>query len=489
MFMKKFLLIALILTSSSLSAQISPNWTSLAENYHVPDWFLDGKIGVWFHWGIPSAVDPDRPNDGSWYGRNMYGGSNNLRSRETSAFHLKRYGNPADFGYEKLIPLFKGENWDPDAIVSYVKDMGARFIMPVACHHDNFDLYDSSHPWNSVDMGPHRDILKEWKEAAYKQGLKFGISTHLYWSPKWWAPARKYQKKGTLEWKLFNMDYDPNNYSKQDSWNQHWYNRCWEIIEKYDPDMFNNDAPFPKEDDGSGLGVKLFTDYINRDLKENNGKQTVVLSFKDPNIDRSAFTYNLERGAADNIKENPWIWATDLSGNWFYQNNVTNKMSIPVMVANAVDAISKNGIVMLNVALKGDGTIPEKQKAYLDAFGRFIKVNADGIYNTRPWKIFGEGPLKIKDGRQGENHNSYSQDDIRFTSKEDNLYIFVLAVPTRDIIVKSLTDKNVNIEKIELMGSDEKISWSINDNGLTIKLPKYLPGDIINGFKLYMKKI
>jgi len=466
--------------------QIEPNWQSLKENYDVPEWFVDGKIGVWMHWGIPSATGEDRPNDGSWYGRNMYGGGDK-RSQELSAWHAERYGPPAEFGYEKLIPHFKAENWDPDSLVAFVKDNGARFIMPVACHHDNFDLYDSFHPWNSVDMGPKRDVLREWKEAATKHGLKFGISTHLYWSPGWWRPARKYQKEGTLEWKLFNMDYDPDNFSRQDSWNEHWYARCWEIIDKYDPDMFNNDSPYPKVGPGKGLGVKLFTEYINRDLKENDGEQTVVLSLKDKTIDRAAFTYNLERGSADDIKPEPWIWATDLSGGWFYRKNAVNRMSIPVMVGNAVDAISKNGIVMLNVALRGDGTLPENQAAYLIAFGNFLKINGEGIYGSRPWLSFGEGQLKMKDGRQGENHQDFSQEDIRFTTKGGVLYAFVLAPPTNDIVIKTLAEGGLldaEIESIELMGSTQKVKWKRSAEGLTIKLPEALPGSIVNGFRI-----
>ncbi len=479
-----------LLGGMTVQGQIKPSWESLSQNYQVPEWFVDGKIGVWFHWGIPSATGEDRPNDGSWYGRNMYGG-NNKNAQALCAWHTKRYGPPEEFGYEKLIPLFKGENWDPDALVAFVKDNGARFIMPVACHHDNFDLYDSSHPWNSVDMGPHRDVLKEWKEAATKYELKFGVSTHLYWSPGWWRPARKYQKEGTLEWKLFNMDYDENNYSSQDSWNEHWYERCWEIIEKYDPDMFNNDAPFPDETKGKGLGVKLFTSYINRDLKENNGRQTVVLSFKDKTVDRSAFTYNLERGGAGEIKPETWMWATDLSGNWFYRKNAVNKMSVPVMVANAVDAISKNGVVMLNVALKGDGTIPEKQIDYLTAFGDFLKINGEGIYGTRPWKIFGEGPLEVKDGRQGENHSDYSQEDIRFVTKDGVLYAFVLAPPTQDIVIKALAEGGLleeEITQIDLMGSTQKIKWEQSLDALTIFLPKTLPGEFVNGFRITTNK-
>ena len=210
----------------------------MAANYQVPQWFVDGKIGVWMHWGVPSAIDENRPNDGSHYGRRMYGpneGESGMQlqmTKELAAFHAKRYGPPSEFGYEDLVPLFKAEKWDPEALVKFFKDNGARFIMPVACHHDNFDMYDSFHPWNSVDMGPKRDTLKEWKAAAYKYGLKFGVSTHLYWSPRFFNTARQYQTPGTLEAKLFNMEFDPKGYASQDSWNEHWYARCWEIIAK-----------------------------------------------------------------------------------------------------------------------------------------------------------------------------------------------------------------------------------------------------------------
>jgi alpha-L-fucosidase len=209
--LKKLLLLgALILSSSALNAQVEPTWESLSKNYQAPECLVDGKIGAWFHWGISAAAGDDRPNDGSWYARNMYRGGKQI-AKDLNAWHTERYGPVEKFGYEKMIPLFKGENWEPDGLVAFVKDNGARFIMPVATHHDNFDMYDSFHPWNSVEMGPpKRDTLKEWKAAASKHGLKFGISTHLYWSPSWFTPARNYQKEGTLEWSLFNIDYDPN---------------------------------------------------------------------------------------------------------------------------------------------------------------------------------------------------------------------------------------------------------------------------------------
>ena len=479
--------------------QIEPTWESLAENYQVPDWFVDGKIGVWMHWGIPSAIDENRPPDGSHYGRRMYSpppegkpDSELSMNERLTKWHIEHYGPLEKFGYEDLIPLFKAEKWDPDGLVKFFKECGARFIMPVACHHDNFDMYDSFHPWNSVDMGPHRDILKEWKQAAGKHGLKFGVSTHLYWSPRFFANARKYQKPGTPEWTFFNMDYSPRKYATQDSWNEHWYARCWDLIKKYDPDIFNNDAPYPRIGGGKGLGIKLFTDFINRDLRENNGKQTVVLSLKDANADRSAFTYNLERGSAAEIKPEPWIWATDLSGSWFYRKGAVNRMSIPVMIGNAVDVFSKNGVVMLNVALRGDGTLPEKQAAYLTTFGKFLEINGEGIYGTRPWKTFGEGPLKMKDGRQGENKKPFSQSDIRFTTKDGKLYAFVLAPPTRDIVIKTLRTGgplDSEISSVDLLGSQEQIHWNRSSEALTIKLPRTRLDRPVIGFRISAEDI
>jgi|GEM_PF-3710254 len=176
------LTIFLAATLASASAEVEATWESMSQNYNVPEWFVDGKIGVWTHWGIPSAIDENRPNDGSHYGRRMYGpneGETGKQLEMTStltAWHTKTYGAPEEFGYEDFIPTFKAEKWDPEGMVKYFKENGARFIMPVATHHDNFDMYDSSHPWNSVDMGPKRDTLKEWKDAATKHGMKFGES-------------------------------------------------------------------------------------------------------------------------------------------------------------------------------------------------------------------------------------------------------------------------------------------------------------------------
>ena len=256
-------------------------------------------------------------------------------------------------------------------------------------------------PWNSVEDGAESRYAEGVESSRNKHGLKFGVSTHLYWSPRFFAMPANTRSPVRLSGSFFNMDFDPRGYASQDSWNEHWYARCWDMIEKYDPDMFNNDSPYPKIGGGKGLGIKLFTDYLNRDLKENNGKQTVVLSFKDGNANRAAFTYNLERGSSGVIQPEPWMWATDLSGGWFYRKGAVNRMSIPVMIGNAIDAISKNGVVMLNIALRGDGTLPENQAAYLTAFGEVLRTNAEGIYGSRPWTGLRRRPARNKDRPSG----------------------------------------------------------------------------------------
>ena len=184
------------------------------------------------------------------------------------------------------------------------------------------------------------------------------------------------------------MDYDSSGYATQDSWNEHWYARCWDIIEKYDPDMFNNDSPYPKIQWRQGTWHQaLHRFHQPRPQGEQRQDKPSYFSFKDGNADRAAFTYNLERGGAGEIKPEPWMWATDLSGGWFYRKGAVNRMSIPVMVGNGVDAISKNGVVMLNIALRGDGTLPEKPGRLSHGLWRLPKEStAKAIYGARPWK-------------------------------------------------------------------------------------------------------
>lgn len=495
------LLVALLLLRAELvlAQRIEPNWKSMVENYQCPDWFRNGKIGIWLHWGPQSTLDgEDRPFTDS-YTSAMYGiedsqGQNSgyvRRVEKVAAWHAKRFGPPSEFGYEKLIPLFKAEHWDPDRLVKFFKECGAKVIVPISTHVDNFDMYDSSFPWNAVAMGPRRDVVGQWKKAAVKHGLKLGVSTHLYQAPACMEEGRKFQKPGTFEGSLFMMDYDPINFQRDKKWNEQWYQRTWEVIEKYDPDWVNVDGPFPDEKRGSGLGVKLFSEYVNRDKDRHGGKQQVVLSHKGGDMDRRGFTYNEEGGMAADIRPSPWIWATrKVSLSWFYWTPARSTVPVPVLIGNIVDVVSKNGFVLANVALRGDGTLPEDQAIILRSIGDWLAINGEGIYGTRPWKIYGEGPKKISDERQGENLEPYSAADIRFTTKDRNLYAFVLAQPTEDIVITTLGlggPLKERIASIALLGSSETVKWSRSTEGLTIERPGNFPCKYLAGFRIALE--
>jgi alpha-L-fucosidase len=185
------------------------------------------------------------------------------------------------------------------------------------------------------------------------------------------------------------------------------------------------------------------------------------------------------------------MWATrKLSGTWFYWTPAVSPVAVPTLIGNIVDTVSKNGLVLMNIALRGDGTLPEVQAAPLRSIGDWLAINGEGIYGTRPWKIFGEGPKKISDERQGENLEPYSAADIRFTTKDGHLYAFVLAPPTEDILIKTLGTGGPlkeQITSIVLLGSSETLKWSRSTAGLTIKRPESLPCQYVAGLRITLK--
>lgn len=478
---------------SSRAQKFEPSWQSLAENYKTPDWFRDAKFGIFMHWGIMSAIDENRAYGGSHYGRYMYGPGEyppeherSQQARELLAWHTKRYGDPHKFGYKDLIPFFKAEKWNPDSLVAFYKSIGAKYVVPVAVHHDNFDLYNSKfHRWNSVNMGPKKDLIRGWKEATEKHGLRFGVSSHLDRVSSFFQTSRKYDGGDPRYADFYGSNYSLD-YMKDEDWMKVWYKRTKQLVDDYQPDLLYFDGSLPGIHGNMKYGYNLLADFYNDNMKRHNGKLEAVVNLKH-GPDKRAFVWDIEKGQADALQHLPWQTDTDLAGGWYYRKTTKTVFSPEVLVGNLVDIVSKNGNLLLNVGLRGDGTLPENQAQVLRELGAWLKVNGDGIYGTRPWLVYGEGPTKVVSGAFKEQTKPYTEQDIRFTTKGDYLYAFVLKVPEKEVKIKSLSNILTlvsKVENVELMGSNEKLSWEQTAESLNVKLPANINNKYALGLKI-----
>ncbi|MGN6554688.1 MAG: alpha-L-fucosidase [Verrucomicrobiota bacterium] len=457
-----------------------PNWESL-RNYQCPDWFRDAKFGIFMHWGLPSVADETRPFSTGHYARGMYnqhGQGTAPHCKDIYDWHVARYGHPSKFGYKDLIPLWKAEHFNADALVAFYKSIGARYIVPVAVHHDNFDIYDSSlHRWNVARMGPKRDILGEWKKAAEKHGLRFGASSHLDRAPSFLEASHGSDYEGPLK----GVPYDGADpryrdlYLKdvsQETFERQWYLRTRELIDKYQPDLLYFDGGLPFGD----YGLQLAADLYNRNIARHGGSNEAVLNLKRAPVD-SAYVLDIERGQSDTLRPLPWQTDTTLISGWFY-HKAELEMNAQAVVANLADIVSKNGNLLLNIGLKPDGTIPENQKEALESVGRWLAINGEAIYATRPWRLFGEGPTQVKQGAFNEPKSGFTADDVRFTTKGTTLYAIVLGWPASgSLIIKSLATgrEPAEIASVQMLGASSPLAFARDADGLKVRFPEARP--------------
>lgn len=469
--------------------------TDSLKNYQVPEWFRNAKFGIWSHWG-PQAV----PRAGDWYARHMY-----VPGTEQYEHHIKNYGHPSKSGYKDIIPLWKAEKFDPDALMQLYVKAGAKYFVSMGVHHDNFDLWDSKfHSWNAVKMGPKRDIVGDWQKAAKKQGLRFGVSEHLGASYSWFAPSHGYDQF----WPLNGVGYDGENpayaelyhtgkdkpYRDGKTWytdnpesQQEWFNRISDLVNHYQPDLLYTDGGIPF----GVVGKTLIANFYNNNIKQHKGKQEGVYTHKDIGSGEfiaEAGAQDVERGVMEGI--NPRVWQTDTSmGDWFYSEGFKYKTT-PQVVHMLTDIVSKNGNMLLNVVQYPDGSLPPEAHIFLREMADWIAVNGDAIYDTRPWKIYGEGPTKPAIGHFKEEDN-YTAQDIRFTTKNNALYATTLALPAKVVRITSLGTNSQHADKpvksVSLLGSKGKLVWTQEQDALVIQLPEKLPSLHASSFKIEFK--
>lgn len=465
------------------------NWESLGK-YNVPEWFQDAKFGIFIHWGVYSVPAFGGESYGEWYPYNMY-----RKGTEVYKHHVEKYGPLDKFGYKDFIPMFKAEKFDPDAWAKLFKDAGAKYVIPVAEHHDGFAMYKTSlTKWNAYNMGPHRDIVGELAKSIRKEGMIFGLSSHraehwFYFYNGRLVPSDVNDPKyrdfyGPPE----EGGYDFPNHAMSSDFLNDWLLRCTELVDKYQPQIMWFDQWI--ERDGFEPYLKSFASYYYNHAKEWDTKE-VVINYKYDAIPAQAAVLDIERGKQADIRELPWQ-SDDAVGftSWGFVNGDHYK-SPQFLIDELIDIVSKNGNLLLNIGPRADGTIPEEQQELLLNIGKWLKINGEAIYGTRPWRIFGEGPAKSIGGDHIDKKvKPYTPQDIRFTTKGDVLYAIPLVMSKNKIIVKALStnEPDSGIGSVSLVGSNEKIIWSQGKNGLTIQPIKKYPSDYAPVFKIIFTK-
>lgn len=475
------------------AGSFKPTEESLKE-YKYPEWFRDAKFGIWAHWG-PQAV----PRQGDWYARGLY----EQNSRQNK-YHVAHYGPPSKFGYKDIIPLWKAEKWDPEKLMALYKKAGAKYFVSMGSHHDNFFLWKSQiHKWNAFNMGPHKDVVGLWQKAAQKEGLKFGVSEHLAASYTWFQAAHRADKDGGFKGipydgadpqyaDLYHTKAAPGDnawLTTNPEWMKEWYADVKELVDTYHPDLLYSDSKLPFDD----VGRSMLANFYNGNYSFHNGSPTAVYNCKEPS--NGKWVQDLERGVQDNI--NPYPWQTDTSiGDWFYQTGQKYKTGTEV-IQMLVDIVSKNGNLLINVVQTPEGDLEPDVLKIVEDIAAWMPANGKGIYDTRPWKIYGEGPSTVKENqKKGQfaglsDVRPYQTGDIRFTTKGNNLYAFCMETPQSDIKIKSLgknsTLNDKKIKSVSLLGSNQKIKWKLEDDALVITKPDNMPNWVVLSFQIELK--
>lgn len=504
-----------ILLSPPQRIPFEPTWDSLS-NYEIPQWFGEAKFGMWAHWS-PQC----QPEHGDWYARKMY-----QEGDADYEFHLKKYGHPSKFGFKDVINEWKADQWDPEELVSLYKRTGAKYFMALANHHDNFDLFDSKYQsWNSTKIGPKRDIIDGWARAAKRNDLPFAVSVHAAHAWSWYETSQRSDKKGPLagipyDGKVTKADgkgkwwdgFDPQELyeqrhplsensednamiHKQWDWGngvsvpsraycEKFYNRTIDLLTKYEPDLvYFDDTAFPLWP-VSDAGLRIAAHMYNASIKKYGKLKAVITGKILTDQQKKCMVWDIERGQSNQIEPKPWQTDTCI-GNWHYSREVyeKDKYKSPAMVIHILaDVVSKNGNLMLNIPVRGNGTIDEKERAIVESIGEWMRMNSECIYASKPWKVFGEGPaladaapMRAQGFNEGKSR-PFTSEDFRFTTKGNVLYAIMLGWPTNgSCLIKSLGQNGAKVANVSLIGHQGKLEFIQDEKGLKISLPAQAP--------------
>ncbi len=452
------------------------------KKYVVPEWFRDVKFGIWSHWG-PQSV----PMCGDWYARNMY-----IQGTDQYNYHVRNYGHPSKFGYLDICKLWKAERFDPDELMDLYYKAGARYFVAQAMHHDNFFNYDSKvNRYNSVNMGPGKDICRLWKEAADRYNMYFGLTEHHGASFSWWQTNKGKDSYGPYK----DIPYDGNNpdhadfyyknhqhilpNGKLDQWltgnkefQSYWLNTIKELVDMFQPDLLYSDSGLPFEEEGYQLGLEAVSYLYNASIDLRGNNQAVYTQKSRREDVYSVGVLDIEKSQLDDIQFRPWQTDTCI-GNWFYDSKQKYKKPDQI-IEMLVDIISKNGTMLLNVLQRPDGTIDEEARFILNELSAWFNICGKAVHGTRPYQRFGEGDTMVAIEGFREDKTEWNSSDYRFTTNNDHLYAFIMKpADNRVAVIKSLTPKE-KVLSVSLLGHGS-VDYVQSYGILTVKLPEKMP--------------
>jgi alpha-L-fucosidase len=407
------------------------------------------------------------------------------------------------------------------------KRAGAKFLMALANHHDNHDLFDSKYqPWNSVNVGPHKDLIGGWAAAARANGLRFAVSVHASHAWNWYEVAQGSDPTGprkdepydgklqvadgkglwwdgldpqdlyaqnhpladyTWEWKpkVAAIAAGPDPRLPDQAYLNKFYNRTVDLINRYNPDVvYFDDTRLPFEP-YSDIGLRIAAHYYNHNAALHGGKNEAVVNGKKLTPDqRKAMVYDIERGKAAEILPQPWQTDTCI-GDWHYKRSryeTDGYKKSGDVIRMLIDIVSKNGNLMLNIPLRGDGSVDDKEVSLLEDLAAWMDINAEAIFATRPWKIYGEGP-STQTFEKGQFDGSkdiaaFTAQDLRFTTAKDGKTLYVIAMgwpADGKVTIKSLATGSPHlpgeIGTVKLLGPKAKVSAQRTAEGLVVTFP------------------
>ena len=484
------------------------DWNNLAA-WDCPEWFRDAKFGIWAHW------DPQcEAEDGDWYARSMYGSGN----QRTTFYNYFGHYPDHDWGYKDFCRYWTIANWDPAALIDLYYAAGARYFMAMGQHHDNYDCWDSPYQeWNSMNIGPKRDVVGEWAAECRRVGMRLGVSMHGAHAWTFFEVGRDAdtgvtKDEGTGKWwegydpqELYAQDHEHSaNWSDWGTIHNQWHwgngvcppsikymqkfqNRVLQCINKYNPDMlYFDDTVLPfygaSTNANDQYSLNILKHFYNHSAAQNGGQQQVVVTGKILNdMHKQAMLWDVERGIPDQCQELPWQTCTCIGG-WHYSkyegdNNMYKKAD--QVIRMLVDIVSKNGNLLLSIPVRGNGTIDNNERRIVNDIKAWMDINGESIYGTRPWKVYGEGPLFESANplnAQGFNEGiNYSADDVRYVERNDTVYATIMRWPSQTTFTfkslgKASSYYSGKVKSVRLLGYGE-VAFEQGIDGLNVTLP------------------